>query len=312
MVFLSNATQRVKKTLENAIVRPTKVTVILGSQVEESGLKSLDKLFSKLGASVLSRSSLSESDLDDIFSSQAPDIVALIGEAKEFLDLTKIQDDSNPIILSFAPKGWIVDARDYLKASDALILCESSNRFWITEVSHIVYSFLESLTTPSMLNVDLADVKRIAKGIGLAVTVSNDSTARIISSLPRESLIARSALLHFTCTEDVSLKEVYSISKSIALKKGLAPEESEISTHADAERLIRKVNVKMGIRILDEKKDGRSKVHERRINLTAIFFGLSRSSSYVPATYMYRRYTKVSTLRCFRSTPCQVIQSPLR
>ena len=269
---MSSSKQDTKRTLERAIIRPTRITIIIGSQVG-SGWKSLAKLFSKIGTRVIERASLSESGLDDITSSPECDIVASIGEAGEFSRNKRRQEDSDPIILSFAPKDRIVNAREYLKVFDALILCESTSRNWIQDVSQVAYRFLESLTTPSMLNVDVADVKRIAKGIGLAVTVSDNSSERLVARLPRECLIARSALLHFSCKEDVSLKEVYSISKSIALKKGLAPEESEISTHADAERLIRKVNVKMGIRILNS-KERRDKAIEKRINLTSIFFGL--------------------------------------
>lgn len=256
----------------------SKVAVIIGSQIagyatEDNTSKSLARLFSRIGVKVYSISDLGESGLDDLLSSLACDVVALIGEAKDFTRGTRSHEDSTPIILSFAPKDQIATAKEYLRIANALILCDSSNRNWLPEVSEVAYRFLESLTTPSMLNVDVADIKRIAKGIGLAVSISADSHERIVESLPSECLVSKSALLHFSCNEDVSLREVYSITKSITLKKGLVAEELEISTHTEARRLIRKVNVKMGIRILNRIKF-KGNPAENRINLTAIFFGL--------------------------------------
>ena len=135
-----------------------------------------------------------------------------------------------------------------------------------------------------MLNIDLADVKRIAKGVGLAFNVSEVDHRKIVSMLPDQCLVASSAVLHFSCREDVRLQEVYSISKSIALKKGLAGINPVVNGHQDAKKVIRKVNVKMGIRMVDNDGynevadapfDSRSKkVDSKRISMTAILFGI--------------------------------------
>ena len=141
-----------------------------------------------------------------------------------------------------------------------------------------------------MLNVDVADVKRIAKGIGFAFNLSDDDHKKIIAMLPKDCFVARSAILHFSCKDDVRLREIYSIGKSIALKKGLASNDSQLTSHSDARKIIRKVNVKMGIRIIGdnhevEKEDcGNSAIshnntqiafhNEKRISMTAILFGI--------------------------------------
>jgi hypothetical protein len=83
----------------------------------------------------------------------------------------------------------------------------------------------------------------------------------------------------------VRLREVYSISKSIALKKGLVGVDPVVSSHSDAGKIIRKVNVKMGIRIIEETPlkeiTGRYSISQsilggqrERIRMTAIFFGV--------------------------------------
>ena len=70
--------------------------------------------------------------------------------------------------------------------------------------------------------------------------------------------------------------EVHSIAKSITLKEGLA--DAQLTSHSDAGKVIRKVNVKMGIRIVDGNKDSvpaDTPFHdEKRICMTAILFGI--------------------------------------
>ena len=122
-----------------------------------------------------------------------------------------------------------------------------------------------------MLNIDIADVKRIAKGIGLALTFEDDDQERLVARLPRESMIARSALLHFKCADDVSLKEIYSISKSITVKNGINAEDPRITSHMGAKKLIRRINVKLGIRVIKNQICNEFTV--KRINLVAILFG---------------------------------------
>jgi cell division GTPase FtsZ len=234
--------------------------------------------------------------MSDLVSSPDYDVVGLIGKAEEFDFIRKkgsgqrlrlragpseseSQRESESIVLAFAPNTQFRDVKKYLKNADAIVFCDATGRNWVQELSKVIYHFFESLVVPSMLNIDLADVKHIAKGIGLAFNISDDSNNKIIARLPKSCLVARSALLHFSCDPDVRLKEVYSISKAIALKKGIANVDLQINTPAEAKKLIRKVNVKMGIRVRNASKrefsSASSNVPEiKRISLTAILFGL--------------------------------------
>jgi hypothetical protein len=287
----------------NRQIRPARVAILHGSRVLGSDMSNseihdaLTQLFIPLNVRVFSVLEMTQAGISDLLSSQAYDVVGLIGDANEFdfvrrktgsstsrLRLktgsveSETQRESDSIILAFAPNTYFKDVKNYLKISDAVVFCDVNGRNWPQEISRVVYHFFESLVVPSMLNIDLADVKHIARGIGLAFNLSDDSNKKIIARLPKSCLVARSALLHFSCDPDVRLKEVYSISKAIALKKGIANFDLQINTHADAKKLIRKVNVKMGIRI----RNGNRRefgvypalTDENRISLTAILFGL--------------------------------------
>jgi hypothetical protein len=247
----------------------------------------LSQLFMPLNARVFSVLEMTQAGISDLLTSQAYDVVGLIGEAQEFdVGLGRkpgnSSGDSESIILAFAPSDFFKDVKSYLRVSDAVVFCDVTGKDWPHEIAKVVYHFFESLVIPSMLNIDLADVRHIAKGIGLAFTLSEDNNKKIIADLPKSCLVARSALLHFSCTPDVHLKEVYSISKAIALKKGIANLDFPINTHADAKRVFRKVNVKMGIRIRDWNRRDFLGVgshypaltERKRISLTAILFGL--------------------------------------
>jgi len=243
---------------------------------------------------------MTQAGITDLLTSQAYDVIGLVGEAGEFDFVARKkthsssklrpknvsaelgqQNHNESIILAFAPSFYFRDVRDYLKLSDAVVFCDVSKRGWTEEIAKVVYHFFESLVVPSLLNIDLADVRHIAKGIGLAFNISEDSNRKIIAQLPKSCLVARSALLHFSCDPDVHLKEVYSISKAVALKKGIADFDPEINSHSDARKVIRKVNVKMGIRIRDRSRIDSARASSsyistdsKRINLTAILFGL--------------------------------------
>ena len=303
--FVSNAKQFV-----NEQIRPTRVAIVHGSSITGSTVShdeihvALTTLFSPLNVRVFSVPELSQAGMSDLISSRAYDVIGLVGEADEFgftkkdsgngfrfhKDHTSGSDDTQSILLSFAPRTRFKDARKYLTFSDAVVLCEAIERNWPLDVSRIVYHFFESLVVPSMLNVDLADVKRIAKGVGFAFNLSDDNPEKIIAELPKDSFVARSAILHFSCKDDVRLGEIHSIAKSIALKGGLGNSDTELTSHSDARKIIRKVNVKMGIRVVgdnsfvDKENSGRSTVSsantpvafndEKRISMTAILFGI--------------------------------------
>jgi hypothetical protein len=285
----------------NRQIRPTRVAILHGSRVSSSSSanndihNALTQLFIPLNVRIFSVHEMTQAGISDLLSSQAYDVVGLIGEASEFDFVRKKsssrlrlrtggieserQRESESIILAFAPNIYFKDVKSYLRISDAAVFCDIEGRNWPQEIARVVYHFFESLVVPSMLNIDLADVRHIAKGIGLAFNISDDSNKKIIARLPRSCLVARSALLHFSCDPGVRLKEVYSISKAIALKKGIANFDLQINSAAEAKKVIRKVNVKMGIRIRGGNRREFVSAYPdltegKRISLTAILFGL--------------------------------------
>ncbi|HYB04935.1 MAG TPA: hypothetical protein VED17_10750, partial [Nitrososphaerales archaeon] len=133
-----------------------------------------------------------------------------------------------------------------------------------------MFHFYESLTLPSLLNIDLADVGGIARGIGISFNVAGNSSDKVINHLPRQCYFARSALLHFTCEKDVTLEEVYRISKTISTRKTLGPFATEVP-NPDQIKMYKRIRLKMGLRIAqDTYKDD----HRPRISMTGILFGM--------------------------------------
>ena len=284
-------------------IRPTRTAIVHGFPTDASEGSSLDRhqilasLFSPLRVRVFAIAEIGEDGLDDLISSGAYDVVGVIGEDESFLSrkrtlrrmrllpqTSRNEEIEEPIVLSFIPATRHDYARRQLSFSDAVILCETREGSGPLAVFSVVFRFFESLLVPSMLNVDLADVRRIAKGVGLAFDISEDDHKRIIGKLPRECFLARSAILHFSCRDDVQLREIYAVAKSIALKKGLPNFDGQLATHSDAKKIIRKVNVKMGIRIVQSGDDStlqeistfpHAPCHDRekRINLAGIIFG---------------------------------------
>jgi hypothetical protein len=158
-------------------------------------------------------------------------------------------------------------AKPLLKNFDAGVICASGPSF-----DETVFHFFESLTLPSLLNIDLADLKAIARGIGISFNEEDDSAREVIKRLPRETLVAKTGLLHFTCRKDVTLDEVYSISKAISARQ---PLEDPGSEKVPAE--FRRVNIKIGMRVLDDEEIAAGGLTARkRISLTAILFGINR------------------------------------
>ena len=263
-------------------LRPTRAAIIHGSRTSHEALSAL---FSPLEVCVYSSGELGRDEFADLISSRSFDVIALIGESHDFDVARRSRSKEDSVVLSFAPRSRFKNRKKYLEISDAFVLCNENGKSW-DQIPRIVFHFFESLLIPSMLNIDLADVKRIAKGVGLAFNISEDDQRKIVSMLPDQCLVARSAVLHFSCRDDVKLHEVYSISKSIALKKNLAGINPVINNHQEAKKVIRKVNVKMGIRIIndddycgdstsDEKMDSLSeKANLKRISMTAILFGV--------------------------------------
>ena len=150
---------------------------------------------------------------------------------------------------------------------DATIICHDSPTPE-SAMRNTIFHFFESLTLPSLLNIDLADVRSIARGTGLSFHYEGDSTKNIIEKLPSEVYEAKSALLHFTCTRDVTLEELYSISKSVTFKHTF----SGFKNKREIDRY-RRMNLKMGVRVAGSEK-ALSSAGQPRISLTAILFGL--------------------------------------
>lgn len=264
------------------VTRPNRVAILHGSKLPDAtgdAHEYLQKLFSPLNISILSLSSLSELERQDSTELLQFDVLGLIGASREFLFLrSSLPKSAGPVILAFAPKTQFNSAKSYLKISDAVVLCESHTKDWLPEIANVVFHFFESLVIPSLLNIDIADVRNIAKGIGLAFNESDDKSLNIISRLPDSCMLARSALLHFSCADEVKLREIYSISKTIAMKQGVDLPETELESHKDAVKLIRRINVKMGIRIREGLSVTEPGVHPlsapKRISMTAILFGI--------------------------------------
>ncbi len=162
---------------------------------------------------------------------------------------------------------------------------ESGNSF--SDLSSFAYRFLRAFTVPSMLNIDFTDLRRIARGTGLAFSLSANAEDEIIRELPEHCFTAKSGLIHFSCASDVKLNEIYLISKTIARKRA-ADRNSQTDLHEGSLKQIRKANLKFGIRILENLGSegsspimdsssslyGHSLRSDKRIEMTTVLFGL--------------------------------------
>jgi hypothetical protein len=247
------------KNVSKARLRPVRVALIYDeTSIDAATYIKLEQFRSKLGINLVKRSSL------DFY----PDEYDVIGLLNADLQIgrteTSIKRFEGLKIGFVAPSSFNL-AKKQLKYLDASLLCgkQFSNG---NSVIEIVYFFFESLLVPSLFNIDLADVRAIAKGVGLSRHEAGNSTKEIVSKLPAESYVAKSALLHFSCTRDVTLQEVYDVSRAISLKR---PEERQ----GDERRDFRQFNIKMGLRFADDPDSSVQTTH-KRITLTAILFGL--------------------------------------
>jgi hypothetical protein len=242
--------------------RPAKVAVVYGDTTfqDRPARDGLSRLFSQLNID-----SIPISHFVSFVETSEYDVIVFLSDPVEVTSVPKFERKEDGIILAFAPNSLINEARRYRKVSDAVVYCDASGGTWV-EVPKVAYRLLESLLVPSMLNIDLADLKKIAKGTGAAFSIEGIDQDSIIARLPPASFTARAGLVHFSCNDDVKLKEVYAITKTIASRQSNAPAEVAIESHAQMKKYIRRINVKMGIRI----KEGGSDL--QRISLTAILF----------------------------------------
>jgi hypothetical protein len=227
------------------------------------------------------------------------DIVGLVGSYQQLRSIqdTEVRIKSSQSRIAFLElNDYRAEEKEFVQISDAAVCCNSEftrrndekNR--LSYCYDVIFHFFESLTFPSLLNIDVSDVKNIARGFGFALCLEEDRPEQIVERIPEICCGARAALLHFNCSEDVTLKEVYSISKAIARRR---EEKYQYLLDQDAnpeqKKLFRKMNLKMGIRI-DEGDEfsspggnlagetiDRSLSKVRRIRMTGIFFGIRRS-----------------------------------
>ena len=151
---------------------------------------------------------------------------------------------------------------------DAAIICHDSLS-QESAIQNTIFHFFESLTLPSLLNIDLSDVRSVARGFGRSFHYEGDSSKEIIKKLPREIFKSKSALLHFTCTRDVTLDELYTISNSVTLKPSTTNRSRPSKREID---LYRRMNLKMGMRVIGS-SEAKSASDQKRISFTAILFG---------------------------------------
>lgn len=234
------------------------------SVIDKNDLSSIEELYAPINVQVISADKL-VTLLDVEF-----DIIGVLGQST--LDASK----------SFLPNFdclkigfYSMDTRSNVPRSSlsyltAAITCIGTRSLG-DSARKTVYHFYESLTLPSLLNIDLADVQSIARGIGISFNESGDSPAEIIRRLPSECYSAKSALLHFTCERNVTLEEVYKISQIISTRKSEEPFISE--SPGDQIKMYKRIRLKMGLRIVQNEP----KVKTRpRISLTGILFGVKR------------------------------------
>lgn len=250
------------------IFRSVRAAIVYERSVVKSAEKfSLESLYSPINVRLISSEEL-PSILGDEF-----DVIGVLGQST--LESVKTYLEDFPCLkIGFYPQDWLVSSFDHRRASlryiTAAVAClGSSSLFDLLRTT--VFHFYESLTLPSLLNIDLADVESIAHGVGVSFNVSGDSSGEIIGGLPPQCYISRSALLHFTCKRDVTLEEVYRISKMISTRN--APEPFISDDPNDHIKMYKRIRLKMGLRI-SPSGEGSFEGKVPRISLTGILFGL--------------------------------------
>jgi len=211
------------------------------------------------------------------------------------LDECKGHLDKFPCLkFGFYDNGSELDSiRKSLKLLSACVICLGSGNTTTRALTEAAFHFYESLTMPSLLNIDLADVEAIAEGIGISFNQTGNESDEIIDKLPKQSYVAKSALLHFSCKKDVTLEEVYDISRAISIRREFSL--SQVPTLPNEKAVYKRINIKMGLRISTEDEDEeRSELKKfpnnnkqiglgkpintiekkPRISLTAILFGI--------------------------------------
>jgi hypothetical protein len=249
-------------TLPPRIFRSVRAGIVYDkTEFERSEFDSIERLYRRINVELVPSEKLQS--LEEEFG-----ILGLLGQralkgSREYIG------NFNCLKVGFFPEGGSLEPlRKSLKYVNAAIICLGSKSL-IQSLSSTVYHFYESLTLPSLLNIDLADVESIAAGIGISFNESGDSSEDVISQLPAECYFARSALLHFSCSRNVTLEEVYRISKMISTRKASSPFAHNQTP--DQIKMYKRIRLKMGLRIAQDLAGGKIMP---RISLTGILFGI--------------------------------------
>ena len=236
-------------SLEQRENKPIRCTLLLENEMLQTRKQEIEALVQDLNVDVRTY----EDDLAD----DEYDVIGLL-EPKRSTELEKWLRQKESLKISFVSSVGRIQA-SRLKNIDAAVICKGESDKSISALK-VIHSFFDSLLVPSLFNIDLADVRSMAKGIGISFTESGISSHEILERLPRECYVAKSALLHYSCTKDVTLNEIYEITKAISIKR---PEGGRRENG-------RPPNVKMGLRVVD----GLEFQENKRIRLIAILFGV--------------------------------------
>ena len=257
------STDSVVRSIEPKIFRSVRAAIVYDpSDIKRNELFSAEKLYTPINVKLIPFEVLSGLFGDDF------DVVGVLGQSA--FDGSKIYlPKFGCLKIGFYPTVIRAEfSRGSLRDLTAAIACLGS-RSLVESLRSTIYHFYESLTLPSLLNIDLADVDSIARGSGISFNVAGDSSLDVINHLPPECYFARSALLHFTCVRDVTLEEVYRISKTISTRRTTGPFISDAP--ADQIKMYKRIRLKMGLRVSQNWNELGSRP---RISLTGILFGM--------------------------------------
>jgi hypothetical protein len=251
------------QAVERKIFRSVRAAIVYDpSSIRGADLSSAERLYRPINVALLTCEDLATSSEDDF------DVLGILGQT-ELEASSPILANFNCLKIGFHPAwespAYSTISMKYLKAA---ISCLGSKTL-IDSLRTTMFHFYESLTLPSLLNIDLADVGSIARGIGISFNESGKTSEDVINQLPPQCYFAKSALLHFTCQKDVTLEEVYSISRTISTRRSLGPFVSE-NPNVDQIKMYKRIRLKMGLRVAQERSGSGP-----RISLTGILFGIS-------------------------------------
>jgi hypothetical protein len=278
--------------------------------------------------------------LADLSGFEQYDLIALVGDAgklftpkrKQPKKIPELSVNLSPIRRRKENRNWLSTVRLNLvselntnrrrrgsKFFDATICVKSETEEKFRNLISMAYKLLQAFTIPSTFNIDFRDLGVIAKGRGVALSLSGDDPYQIISKLPECCFTARCGLNHFSCSEDVNLNEIYSISKIIALKRANIQEIGS-RMHDGSVKKIRNLNLKFGIRIrenpaqVDDSERRNPDAHSsipvlsylslghKRIEMTTVLFGIRGSLGFWKGR-TYRKLVSEASRQSFSKLP---------